>query len=89
MRIAVLGCGSIGRRHLRNLQSLEYADLLAYDPDAQARSLPEEETGIPSLSSLEEVWARNPEVALITASTDAHVGLARAGARRGFPNGHQ
>lgn len=83
MRIAVLGCGSIGRRHLRNLQSLGYADLLAYDPDAQARSLAEEETGTPSLSSLEEVWSRNPEVALITASTEAHVGLALAGARRG------
>lgn len=37
MRIVILGCGSIGRRHLQNLQSLSYIELLAYDPAGQAR----------------------------------------------------
>ena len=32
-RIAVLGCGSIGQRHLRNLRALGLADLDAVDPD--------------------------------------------------------
>lgn len=58
MRIVVLGCGSLGRRQLRNLQSLGYTELLAYDPASQARRMTREETGLPSLSSLDEVWAK-------------------------------
>ncbi len=83
MRIAVLGCGSIGRRHLRNLLSLGYAELLAFDPAAQARHRAEEDTDTPSFSSLDELWGRNPGVAFVTASTDAHVELALEGARHG------
>lgn len=32
--VLVIGCGSIGRRHLRNLSSLGVGPLLAFDPDA-------------------------------------------------------
>ncbi len=47
MRIVVLGCGSIGRRHLRNLQSLGYTELLAYDPASQAHRMTKKEIGLP------------------------------------------
>ena len=83
MRLVILGCGSIGRRHLRNLQSLGYTELLAYDPVSQARRMTEEETGLPCLSSLDEVWAKSPEVALVTAGTEAHVALGLEAARHG------
>ena len=83
MRIVVLGCGSIGRRHLRNLQSLGYTDLLAYDPASQARRMTKEEIGLPCLSSLDEVWAKNPEVVLVTAGTQAHVDLGLEAADHG------
>ncbi len=83
MRLVVLGCGSIGRRHLQNLQSLGYTELLAYDPASRARRMTREETGLPSLSSLDEVWAKSPEVALVTAGTEAHVALALEAARHG------
>ena len=83
MRIVVLGCGSIGRRHLRNLQSLGYTELLAYDPASQARRVTTEETGLSSLDSLDEVWAKKPEVALVTAETQAHVDLSLEAARHG------
>jgi predicted dehydrogenase len=83
MRLVVLGCGSIGRRHLQNLQSLGYTELLAYDPASRARRMTREETGLPSLSSLDEVWAKSPEVALVTAGTQAHVDLGLEAARHG------
>ncbi|MBI4522804.1 MAG: Gfo/Idh/MocA family oxidoreductase [Deltaproteobacteria bacterium] len=83
MRIAVLGCGSIGRRHLGNLLSLGHHDLLAFDPAAEARRAVEEQIGIPVFASLDEVWSRNPEAALVTAGTNAHVELALEAARRG------
>ena len=36
MRVAVIGCGSIGRRHIGNLLALE-CDVYAYDPSETAR----------------------------------------------------
>ena len=83
MRLVVLGCGSIGRRHLRNLQGLGYTELLAYDPASQARRMTKEEIGLPTLSSLDEVWAKKPEVALVTAGTQAHVDLGLEAASHG------
>lgn len=35
MTFAVLGCGSIGRRHIRNLLALGQERIVAYDPDEQ------------------------------------------------------
>ncbi len=36
MRVAVLGAGSIGRRHLGNLRRLGVSELLVQDPDPAA-----------------------------------------------------
>jgi len=83
MRLVVLGCGSIGRRHLWNLQCLGYTELLVYVPASQARRMTKEEIGLPSLSSLDEVWAKSPKVALVTAVTQAHVDLSLEAARHG------
>ena len=83
MPIAVLGCGSIGRRHLRNLQNLGYTELLVYDPASQARHMAKEEFGLHSLASLDEIWAKSPEVVLVTAETQAHLDLSLEAARHG------
>ncbi|NJN96691.1 MAG: Gfo/Idh/MocA family oxidoreductase [Anaerolineales bacterium] len=78
MRIAVIGCGSIGCRHLRNLHSLGYQDLLAFDPTEAARDYVKRELGVISLATLDEVWAQYPEVLLITAPTNLHAQLIQA-----------
>jgi predicted dehydrogenase len=83
VRIAVLGCGSIGRRHLRNLVVLGERDLVAYDPDAGSRAKAGEELGCEVIADLEEVWDRAPSAALVTAPTHLHLPLALAAARRG------
>lgn len=83
MRIAVIGCGSIGRRHLRNLKYLGYADLLAFDPMKDARQEAGKEIKIPVYESLGELWGRKPHVALVTAPTNEHVEIALEAARRG------
>ncbi len=83
MRIAVLGCGSIGRRHLRILKSLGRSELLAFDPKLAAREAANKELGVDCAERLEEVWARAPEIALIAAPTHLHVELAQAAADRG------
>lgn len=81
MRIAVLGCGSIGRRHLGNLHALGQTDLLAYDPDPIVRQSIESELGIPCQATLESVWERSPEIVLVTAPSRVHIELALAAVR--------
>lgn len=78
MRVAVIGCGSIGCRHLRNLHSLGYDNLLAFDPVETARAYVERELGITSMATLDEVWAERPKVMLITAPTNLHTDLVQA-----------
>jgi predicted dehydrogenase len=83
MLIAVLGCGSIGIRHIQNILHLNYRDLIAFDPLLQARHKIEKEIKIPVLGSLAEVWEHKPDVAFITAPTDQHIELGCQAARQG------
>jgi predicted dehydrogenase len=76
--IAVLGCGSIGLRHLRNLRALGYENLIAFDPAPNARAKVESEMDVKCHGLLEAVWAENPIAVLITAPSSLHMELAIA-----------
>lgn len=83
LRIAILGCGSIGRRHARNLTTLGQSDLVLFDPDPAARIALD---GVPSaqfVETLEEIWRSHPEVILVTSPSHLHVPQALEAARRG------
>ena len=83
MRIAVFGCGSIGRRHLRNLRALGHDDLCAFDPDPRAARSARDESGADCSGNVEDLWALRPDVALIASPSDLHVQLAQEAADRG------
>ncbi|HTY43384.1 MAG TPA: Gfo/Idh/MocA family oxidoreductase [Thermoanaerobaculia bacterium] len=83
MRIAVLGMGSIGRRHARNLRDLGQKDLVLFEPASDARSSLDVFPGSRVCARLEEVWDSRPNVVFVTAPTDQHAGLALEAARRG------
>ena len=83
MRIGVLGCGSIGLRLSRCLSELGHNNLILYDPAPAARQAVAEQLGRPCCATLEEVWAQEPEVALITSPSCYHVPLARAAVAHG------
>ena len=83
MRIAILGCGSIGRRHMRNLITLGCTDLLPYDPAPATAEIIEKEFALSCCRELDEVWSRRPEVAFVTCPTSGHLSLALEAARRG------
>ena len=84
MRVAVLGCGSIGRRHARNLLALGMgaSDLVLYDPDPAAQERLEGIRG-EFVTALDAVWQSGPRVVFVTSPTDRHVSLALEAARRG------
>jgi predicted dehydrogenase len=83
MRIAVLGCGSIGKRHLRNLLTEGKHELLPFDPNPDARAHVESLLKIKTHSSLESLWEANPHIALICAPPHRHLELALKAAEQG------
>ena len=83
MRIAILGSGSIGRRHARNLTALGQTDLVIFDPDPAARVAPDESPGALCVATLDEVWRSRPEAVLVTSPSHLHVPQALEAARRG------
>lgn len=77
MRFAVIGTGSIGQRHCRNLAALGQ-DVLAWDPMAdrlrEAAAIP----GVTTAESLRGVLGAGADAALVCAPPAHHLDLARA-----------
>lgn len=82
-RFVVIGCGSIGKRHVDNLKKLDAGEILAFDPRDDRRLEVQSRFGVETTATLEAAWKREPTVAVIAAPTSAHVALAREAAERG------
>jgi predicted dehydrogenase len=76
MRCLVVGTGSIGLRHCRNLVALGH-EVLAWDPDGERRRAAAAVGGVTAVPSLEDGLEAAPEAALICAPPAHHVPLAR------------
>ncbi|MBI2468461.1 MAG: Gfo/Idh/MocA family oxidoreductase [Candidatus Rokubacteria bacterium] len=84
MRIALLGAGRIGQLHARLLRELGVGELLIADVEPErARALATAQTAT-WVESVEAAIER-AEALVITAATDAHGRLIRAGATRRIP----
>jgi len=83
MKIAVIGCGSIGKRHIRNLLSLNGNDVIAYDKDARKLAEVKADFGIKVLFSLPEVLSLRPSAALVCTPNSLHVPIAHQVAKLG------
>lgn len=83
MRILVVGCGSIGKRHLRNLKTLNAGELLAFDPSNERLSEAQEQSGAKPLKTLAEGLAAKPDIVLIATPNSIHVEPALEAARAG------
>ena len=83
LRVLVLGCGSIGTRHARNLVRLGVCDLLLYDTDQGAAARIAEEVGGHIVHSEEEGLSRGADCVLVANPTHLHVRSAFRAARAG------
>lgn len=82
-RFLVIGCGSIGKRHIENLRRLGARDIIVFDTQA-ARSAEVAATyDVETVASLETAWQQRPTVCLITAPTSLHLALALKAAAQG------
>jgi predicted dehydrogenase len=82
-RFAVVGCGSIGSRHLRNLAALGCRDLIAIDPDPERRSRAAIETGAREAPSLAAALEEGASVVFVTTPTAHHIPPALEAVRAG------
>jgi len=77
MKILVLGCGSIGRRHIRNLKSLNYGEIVACDIIEHKISAIKEEFSIRCYSDINEALSEGKyDAALICTPPKYHVSQA-------------
>ena len=87
MRILLVGLGSIGQRHARNLRAIlgHGAELLAYRarggglvPPGDSSATPEAELRIRSVPTLEAGLEERPDAVFVTNPTALHLPVARA-----------
>lgn len=83
MIVLVVGCGSIGKRHLRNLKTLGVTDQLAFDPRSDRREEARQQTGAFPCPSLTQALARKPDLVFVTTPNSLHIQPALAAAKAG------
>lgn len=77
MKFVVIGCGSIGRRHIGNLLGLGH-EVVAWNRGAERRERVERDFGIPVLDDLGALLAQGADAAVVCSPNSHH--LAHAGA---------
>jgi len=74
--ILIIGCGSIGKRHIKNLLSLNACNLIAYDISDNCRSEVNKKFGVKTVDSLDEAFCLSPHIVMITTPSSRHISLA-------------
>ncbi len=83
-RFLIVGCGSIGKRHIRNLLNLGVKELIAFDVRAERRRDVTTELGVETVERLESGLEREPDALIVAAPTSLHVPIALKGAFRRY-----
>jgi predicted dehydrogenase len=84
MKGLVVGCGSIGNRHLRNLRVLGVGELGVVESDEVRRQRAADELGVAAFAQFSEGLNWCPDFVVVATPTDLHVPQAREAATRGF-----
>lgn len=81
-RFCIAGLGSIGRRHLHNLQELGFSDFVLYRTGKS--TLPDNELkNFPSETNLQVALAHSPQAVIIANPTSLHIPVSIAAAQAG------
>ncbi len=86
LRVAIAGCGSIGRRHLANLRQLTVdnpVEVCVYDVSASARQEAGLAFGATVARRIQDLWDTRPDIALICTPSHLHTPCAIAAASAG------
>ena len=84
MRVLVVGCGSIGKRHLRNMQEIGIEHLGAVDPRADRRQEVVDQLGLTHLyESVGDSMADGYDAVVVGVPTALHLDVARTAIEAG------
>lgn len=83
MRMLVIGCGSIGERHIQNLKALSAGDIIACDTDRKRLSAIGKKYKIQTCTDLERAFNKNVDAALVCTPPNTHIPIARKIVERG------
>jgi len=81
MLILVIGCGSIGKRHIRNLIALNAGDIIAHDVSQERLSDVAKEYNVKAYHSIDDALAQKPDAAFICTPTSLHIDSALLAAK--------
>ena len=83
-KILVVGCGSIGRRHINNLKSLGITRFVLCDPDTETlRKASAGIEGAALVTDLKDALSERPDAAIICTPSSMHLEMARELVSRG------
>ncbi len=77
MKIFVIGCGSIGERHIKNLQNLSSNDISSFDADKKHLADIKKKYDIDTYDSLDKGLGQNPDLVLICTPPSNHLEIAK------------
>jgi predicted dehydrogenase len=80
VKALVVGGGSIGTRHLKNLGTLGVTERAFVEPNPARRETVMQETGVPGLETFEQGLDWGPDLAVIATPSNLHVAQATAAA---------
>jgi predicted dehydrogenase len=84
LKLMIIGCGSIGERHIKNLQSLGAGEIAASDPSRERLEYIKNTCGVETFPSYEEALAKSTfDAVLVCSPTSEHIPPALAAVRRG------
>lgn len=84
MRFLVIGCGSIGEKHIENLKSSLAREVIACDISEERRRLIKKRYSIETYDDIEKALAQQVSAVLICTPTSTHIPIALAAAKRGL-----
>lgn len=85
MKFLIVGLGSMGKRRIRNLQYLNYTDIIGCDVSDDRRKETESKYKIKTFSNLDEALGNLPEAVIISTPPNKHYEVAIQIAEKGLP----
>lgn len=75
--VLVIGCGSIGQRHIGNLCQLGVVRILVHDPDVARMEAVVAKQPVQTCATIEEAYRAKPQAVLVCAPSRFHLSIAR------------
>lgn len=76
MKILVIGCGSIGERHIKNLNNLYDSEILICDKDSKRLQLIKEKYNLSTYGNIGEALSQKPDLVLVCTPPNLHIQMA-------------